>query len=53
MFAGDSLDGGAYPLSTVDVIALAAVVYLFTTAFKAARKYLDRPQPVARAKKAE
>ena len=42
MSAGEQLDGGAYPLSTSDLIALAALVYLATTAARAARNYFDR-----------
>lgn len=44
-FTGDTLDGGAYPLSTVDIIAIAAVVYLVTVALRSARNYLERPPP--------
>ena len=42
-FVGDSTEGGAYPLSTVDIIALAALFYVVTKAFRTARNYLDRP----------
>ena len=47
--AADSTQGGAYPLSTVDILAFAALVYLVTTAVRAARNQLDRP-PAPRAK---
>ena len=39
----DSLGGGAYPLSTFDILALAALVWLAATVLKAAKARLDRP----------
>ena len=40
-FAAD-LEGGAYPLQTIDILAIAALVWIITTAFKAVRNRLDR-----------
>lgn len=37
-----TIEGGALPLSTIDVIAIAALVYLATAAARAARNYVDR-----------
>ena len=39
----DSLGGGAYPLSTFDILALAALVWLAASILKAAKARLDRP----------
>ena len=47
--AGGSSDlgGGAYPLQTIDILALAALVWVVTTVFRAARARLDQARPHA------
>ena len=45
--AGGSSDlgGGAYPLQTIDILALAALVWVVTSVVRAARARLDQARP--------
>ena len=49
----DPHSGGAYPLKTFDIVALAALVWLVSSVLRAARARLDRPAAAASDRKAK